>query len=165
LKTDDSTEAGHGRIDRRRVYATDSLDWLTPQQRRDWAGLRSVVMVHATRKLLKGNIKGANPVVEDDRRYYLSSLPANAVELGRLIRNHWGIENGQHWCLDIAFNEDQNRVRADHGQENLAALRRIALNLLKQDQSVKLGLKNKRLKASRNLSYLLAIVTGTSNAK
>lgn len=159
--TDDSTEAGHGRIERRRVYVTDSLDWLTPQQRQDWPGLQSVAMVHATRKMLKGD----QQVVEDDRRYYLSSLPADAANHGRLIRNHWGIENGQHWCLDMAFQEDQNRVRADHGQENLAALRRIALNLLKQDKSVKLGLKNKRLKASRNLSYLLAIVTGTSNAK
>lgn len=158
LTIDDTTEAGHGRIDRRRVYATDVLDWLTPRQRKEWAGLCSVVMVRTKRKMPRG-------VVEEDHRCYLSSLPADAREHGRLIRNHWGIENGQHWCLDIGFLEDQNRVRADNGHENLAAVRRIALNLLKQDNSVKLGIKNKRLKASRNLEYLLAVVTGTSNPK
>jgi predicted transposase YbfD/YdcC len=151
----DSTEAGHGRIDRRRVWATGELDWLT--QKQEWAGLQSVVAVEATRKTLKGQ--------EKERRYYISSLPPDAMELGRLIRNHWSIENGQHWCLDMGFREDESRVRADHGDENLAAMRRIAMNLLKQDKSVKLGIKNKRLKASRNLDYLLAVVTGTSNPK
>jgi len=154
---DDSTEGGHGRIDRRKVYATDQLTWLTAEQRAEWAGLKSVVVVDSTRKL-PGKI-------ESFRRYYLSSLPADAKRSGRFIRNHWAIENGQHWCLDMGFNEDQSRVRADHGDENLAAVRRIALNLLKQDKSVKLGIANKRLKACGNWNYLLAVVTGTSNAK
>ena len=154
---DDTTEGGHGRIDRRRVWATDQLDWLTAEQRAEWTGLQSVVVVDSTRTL-PGK-------VEQFRRYYLSSLPADAKESGRLIRNHWGIENGQHWCLDLGFDEDHSRVRADHGDENLAAVRRIALNLLKQDKSVKLGIPNKRLKACGNWNYLLALVTGTSNAK
>jgi predicted transposase YbfD/YdcC len=154
---DDTTEAGHGRIDRRKVYATDQLDWLTAEQRAEWTGLKSVVVVEATRKL-PGK-------TETSRRYYLSSLPPDAKELGRLIRNHWAIENGQHWCLDMGFNEDQSRVRADHGDENLAAVRRIALNLLKQDKSTKVGIPNKRLKACGTWKYLLAVLTGTSNAK
>ena len=152
---DDSTEGGHGRIDRRRVWATGQLDWL--EQKEQWAGLQSAVVVEATRKTLKGQ--------STERRYYISSLPPDAAELGRLIRNHWGIENGQHWCLDMGFREDESRVRADHGDKNLAALRRIAINLLKRDKSVKLGIKNKRHKAGRNLDYLLGIITGTSNAK
>jgi predicted transposase YbfD/YdcC len=155
--SDDTTEAGHGRIDRRRVFATSQLDWLTDEQRAEWAGLESIVVIDSTRKQ-PGKI-------EQFRRYYLSSLPPDAKQLGRLIRNHWAIENGQHWCLDMGFNEDQSRVRVDHGDENLAAVRRIALNLLKQDKSVKLGIPNKRLKACGNWNYLLAVVKGTSNAK
>ena len=154
----DDTDAGHGRVDRRQVYATAEIDWLTAEQRAEWAGLRSVAAIDSTRKLGDGT-------VERFRRYYITSLPPDAAELGRLIRNHWAIENGQHWCLDVGFREDQSRVRADHGDENLAAVRRIALNLLKQDKSVKLGIANKRLKASRNVNYLLKVVTGTSNAK
>jgi predicted transposase YbfD/YdcC len=154
---DDTTESGHGRIDRRRVWATDQLNWLTPEQRAEWTGLKSVVVVESTRKL--------TGKIEPFRRYYLTSLPPDAKELGRLIRNHWAIENGQHWCLDMGFNEDQSRVRADHGDQNLAAIRRIALNLLKQDKSRKIGIPNKRLKACGNWKYLLAIVAGTSNAK
>jgi predicted transposase YbfD/YdcC len=123
---DDTTESGHGRIDRRKVYATDQLDWLTAEQRAEWAGLQSIVVVDSTRKL-PGKI-------ERFRRYYLSSLPADAKESGRLIRNHWAIENGQHWCLDMGFKEDQSRVRAGHGDANLAAIRRIALNLLVSDR-------------------------------
>jgi predicted transposase YbfD/YdcC len=163
--SDDTTESGHGRLDRRRVWATDQLDWLTAKQRWEWAGLKSVVVVESTRKL-PGK-------TEQFRRYYLTSLPPDAKELGRLIRNHdstelaevWAIENSQHWCLDMGFNEDQSRVRADHGDENLAAIRRIALNLLKQDKSRKIGIANKRVKACGNWKYLLAVVTGTSNAK
>jgi len=153
----DTTEAGHGRIDRRRVWATDQLTWLTAEQRVEWTGLRSVVVVESTRKL-PGK-------TEQFRRYYLTSLPPDARELGRLIRNHWAIENGQHWCLDMGFNEDQSRVRTDHGDENLAAIRRIALNLLKQDKSRKIGISNKRLKACGNWKYLISVVTGTSNGK
>ena len=154
----DDTDAGHGRTDRRRVYATGEIGWLTDAQRAEWKGLRSVAVVLATRKMDDGTVRRF-------RRYYLTSLPPDAKALGRLIRNHWGIENGQHWCLDVDFREDQSRVRADHGDENLAAVRRIALNLLKQDKSVKLGIANKRLKASRNVSYLLGVVTGTTKAK
>jgi predicted transposase YbfD/YdcC len=154
---DDTTEGGHGRIDRRLVWATDAIDFLTQQQRDDWAGIKSIVVVESTRKLATETQKF--------RRYYISSLPADATELGRLVRGHWGIENGQHWCLDTGFREDDSRVRAGHGDENLAAVRRIALNLLKQDKSCKLGIHNKRLKAAGNISYLMKIVTGTSNPK
>jgi predicted transposase YbfD/YdcC len=154
----DDTEAGHGRVERRRVWAAGQLDWLTGDQRAGWAGLRSVAVVGSTRTLADGT-------AERFRRYFLCSLPPDAAELGRLVRNHWGIENGQHWCLDVGFREDQSRVRAGHGDQNLAVVRRIALNLLKRDRSVKLGIANKRLKAARNTDYLLAVITGTTNPK
>src|ERR1019366_7105010 len=148
----ESTEAGHGRIDTRRVWATDQIDWLGGR-REDWKKLSSVVAVESIRRLV-GQDKTTT-----ERRDFIPHLPCESGEkLATLVRNHWSIENGQHWTLDVAFNEDQSRVRKDHGDQNLAALRRIALGLLRRDKSVKLGAKNKRLKACRNRNYLLGVL-------
>jgi len=76
------------------------------------------------------------------------------------IRAHWGIENGLHWVLDIGFREDESRVRKDHAPENMAVLRHIALNLLKQEQTTKIGIKAKRLKAAWDQDYLLKVLSG-----
>jgi predicted transposase YbfD/YdcC len=76
------------------------------------------------------------------------------------VRAHWGIENGLHWVLDIGFREDESRVRKDHAPENMAVLRHIALNLLKQEQTAKLGIKAKRLKAAWDQDYLLKVLSG-----
>ena len=153
-----STDGGHGRIDTRSVWATDRIDWL--RGRDGWAGLRSVAVVESTRRLV-GTGKSST-----ERRYFISSLPATSGEtFARLIRGHWSIENTQHWSLDMAFNEDQSRVRKDHGDQNLAVLRRIALGLLRRDTSVKVGIKNKRLKAGRNRDYLLKVLLSPVAAK
>ena len=147
----ETTDGGHGRIDTRRVWATDQIDWLG--RRQEWKNLKSVIVVESTRRLLGKN------QVQKSRRYYISSLPSQSGEkLAGLIRDHWTIENSQHWTLDTAFNEDQNRVRKDHGDQNLAVLRRIALGLLRRDKSVKLGARNKRLKAGRNRKYLMQVL-------
>jgi predicted transposase YbfD/YdcC len=154
----ETTEGGHGRIDTRRVWATDQIDWL--KRREEWEGLSSVIVVESIRTILAGG------KVQTSRRYYLSSLPSDSGErLAGLIRNHWSTENTQHWVLDMAFNEDQSRVRTNHGDQNLAALRRIALGLLHRDKTVKLGAKNKRLKAGRNREYLLQVLLSKAEAK
>ena len=154
----ESTEGGHGRIDTRKVWATGQIDWLG--RRDQWEKLTSVIVVEATRRLLGKN------KIETHRRYYISSLPCQSGQrFADLIRNHWSIENGQHWTLDMAFNEDQNRVRKHHGHQNLAVLRRIALGLLRRDKSVKLGAKNKRLKAGRNRQYLLNVLLSPPGVK
>lgn len=154
----ESTQSGHGRIDTRRVWATGQTDWLG--RRDQWKKLSSVIVVEATRRLL-GKDK-----VETSRRYYISSLPCQSGQrFATLIRDHWSIENAQHWTLDMAFNEDQNRVRKHHGDQNLAVLRRIAVGLLRRDKSVKLGAKNKRLKAGRNRNYLLQVLLSPTQAK
>lgn len=154
----ETTEGGHGRIDTRRVWATDQIDWLAG--RGDWKKLTSVVAVESTRHLV-GSGKTTT-----ERRYFIASLPCESGEkFAALVRNHWSIENGQHWTLDMAFNEDQSRVRKDHGDQNLAALRRIALGLLRRDKSVKLGAKNKRLKACRNRNYLLGVLLTPTQGK
>ena len=154
----ETTDGGHGRIDTRRVWVTGQLDWLA--SRADWKKLTSVVVVESIRHVL-GSGKTST-----ERRYFLSSLPATSGErFATLIRNHWSIENSQHWVLDMAFNEDQSRVRKDHGDQNLAVLRRMALGLLRQDKSVKLGAKNKRIKAARNRQYLLQVLLSPVEAK
>jgi predicted transposase YbfD/YdcC len=154
----ETTDAGHGRIDIRRVWATGQIDWLAGRE--DWKKLTSVAVVESTRRIL------GREQSKTTRRYYISSVGATSGErIASLIRNHWSIENSQHWSLDMAFNEDQNRVRKDHGDQNLAVLRRIALGLLRRDKSVKLGAKNKRLKACRNRDYLLKVLLSPLTAK
>jgi len=154
----ETTDGGHGRIDTRRVWATSQIDWLA--DREQWKNLRSVAVVESTRRVLgKGESKTT-------RRYYLSSLkPESGQQIAGLIRNHWSIENSQHWTLDVAFNEDQSRVRKDHGDQNLAVLRRLALGLLRRDRRVKVGAQNKRLKACRNRDYLLGVLLSPVLAK
>lgn len=88
-----------------------------------------------------------------ERRYYISSLPAEAARVAHAVRSHWPIENSLHWVLDVAFGEDQCRVRLENAAQNFAILHRMALNLLKRDRVTKAGLKNRRLKASASDPY------------
>jgi predicted transposase YbfD/YdcC len=137
----------HGRLARRRCCVTDDpavRAWLDPEQ--TWPGLRSIAAVTGERRI------GATTTTET--RYYLSRLPADARRIVAAVRGHWGIENRLHWTLDLAFREDDCRVRLGHAAENFALLRRIALNLLRQDQTVKAGLKAKRLTVGWDETYL-----------
>jgi len=144
-------DRGHGREETRKVYVSSELAPYVGE-RMSWPGLRSIIMVISQRKVLEKQ--------SEEKRFYISSLDdRDAARVGQLIRGHWGIENGEHWCLDMAFREDESRVRVGHGDENLAVMRRMALNLLKRDQSVKVGIHSKRLKAGRNDRYLLQLLT------
>jgi predicted transposase YbfD/YdcC len=142
-------EKDHGRIEERRCYVTEEIDWL--EQKDDWAKLKSIIMVEAIREVI-----GEEETTE--RRYFISSLGANAEESLRAVRGHWAIENELHWCLDIGFREDESRVREATAAENLATVRHIGLNLLKQEKSCKLGIKGKRKKAGWDESYLLKVL-------
>lgn len=142
-------EKDHGRIETRRCYITKELDWL--EQKEDWQGLRSVILVESTREVIGGE-------ETTERRYFISSLEANAEIALKSVRGHWAIENELHWCLDIGFREDDCQIREVRSAENLAMLRHIGLNLLKQEKSCKLGIKSKRKKAGWDESYLLKVL-------
>ncbi|PLY47574.1 ISAs1 family transposase, partial [Janthinobacterium sp. ROICE36] len=90
--------------------------------------------------------------------FYISSLPAKAAKLAHVVRAHWGIENSMHWVLDVAFREDDCRIRVGEGAQNFAILRRIALNLLKNEKTTKAGIATKRLKAGWNADYLAKVL-------
>lgn len=145
---DETVDGGHGRVEVRRVYVSDDIDWMA--EKPAWKGLRSVVMVESERSV------GNNTSYE--RRYYLSSLPADAPVLGERIRGHWGIENQLHWVLDMAFDEDRSRIRRGHGPDNFALLRKIALNLLKHEKTCRRGVEGKRKHAAWNQKYLLRVL-------
>jgi predicted transposase YbfD/YdcC len=151
-----TTDKGHGRLDIRQCWTisdTTLVDYL--RNRGGWRNLRTIVKVVAERRL-----PGETSI---ETRYFIASLAADAQHMLRAIRDHWGIENGLHWVLDIAFNEDHHRVRKDHGPANFAVLRHIAVNLLKHETTVKAGIKAKRLKAGWDEPYLLKVLLGQGN--
>lgn len=143
-------DKGHGRLETRRCVVTNDVAWLR-EMKQEWRGLQSLVMVESIREMVNGKNKGE---YSTERRYYISSLPAKPALLNQRVRAHWGIENSLHWVLDVAFDEDDCRIRVGEGTQNFAILRRIALNLLKQDKSTKLGIATKRLKAAWDTAYL-----------
>jgi predicted transposase YbfD/YdcC len=145
-----TNEDGHGRKEERRSLATLAPDWL--RGRDEWKDLRSVCRVTRLYEE-RGEFKS-------EVRYFISSLPADARQLGEAVRGHWGIENGLHWVLDMAFAEDRSRARKEHAQENLALLRRWALSLLRQDKTMVGSIEKKRLMAGwneKNLEKLLGL--------
>jgi len=151
-----TTDKGHGRLEVRQCWTIAEaalVDYL--RNRAGWRHLRTIVKVSAERRV--------NGETSREDRYFIASLDGDARRLLRAVRSHWGIENSLHWVLDIAFDEDHQRVRKDNGPANFAVLRHIALNLLKQEKTVRAGIKAKRLKAGWDEPYLLKILFSQGN--
>jgi predicted transposase YbfD/YdcC len=144
---------GHNRIEVRHCWAIsgqESLQFL--QDYAQWSQLQSVIRIDSERHVGQS--------VSRQVRYYISSLPNDAEHLLAVKRSHWAIENGLHWVLDIAFREDDSRVRKGNGARNLALFRHMALNLLKNEKTAKGGIHNKRLQAAWNEHYLTKVLSG-----
>jgi predicted transposase YbfD/YdcC len=143
-------ETGHGRTEARDTYVVPAPPaWVAPGV---WVGLASLVMV------MRPCVDHATGQVSDAARYFISSLPGKVKRLARVARQHWGTENGLHGVLDVAFNEDRMRQRDRRGIEELALLNRWAVSLLRQDKSIKAGVKCKRKTAGWNEDYLLHLL-------
>jgi predicted transposase YbfD/YdcC len=148
LVTLETTDKEHGRLEVRRYWQTEKLDWFA--DRSEWEGLKSVGVVEARRTV------GGKQSVE--RRYYLSSLSNDAERFAKAVRGHWGVENILHWVLDVVFGEDDSRARSGYAAENLAATRRLAINLLRRDKTCKRSIKGKLMRAAIDPNYLKLIL-------
>ncbi len=119
----ETVDGDHGRIETRRAEVLRDVEWLTESHH--WPGLAAVGKITATREI--------DGRASTSARYFIASRPLSAVELNQLVRGHWGIENQLHWVLDVVMNEDQARARKDNAPENIALLRRLTLNIIKQN--------------------------------
>ena len=140
----ETIEKDHGRFEIRRFYQSAELAWFADLEK--WEGLKSVGLVESVRE-----VEGKTTT---ERRYFLSSLSLGVETFARAVRSHWGVENKLHWVMDVCFREDQSRARAGYAAENLATLRRLALNLLRREKTKKRGIKGKQLNAGWDNAYL-----------
>ena len=131
-------EQQHGRFEKREYYITSSIESLTVKA--DWDKIKSVGMVKSTRT--------TKEKTTTEIRYYITSLDDNAELFAHAVRSHWAIENKLHWMLDVSFREDSCRVRTDYAPQNLATIRKIALNLIKQDKSSPRSFNGRKLLAT-----------------
>jgi predicted transposase YbfD/YdcC len=142
---------GHDRHEIRQCWVVQQPEYRAYLRREQaWAKLTSLVKLLTVRQTASQN--------EVTIRYFISSWDASAQAFLKAIREHWQIENGLHWVLDIAFREDESRIRKDHAPQNMALLRHLALNLLKQETSVKVGIAAKRKMAGWDNTYLLKVL-------
>lgn len=147
VKPDVSSDKGHGRVESRRVVALSSEHL---EKVDAWVGLKSIIMVESIREMGEKRTS--------ERRFYLSSLEPDSRQIGNAIRAHWAVENQLHWCLDVTFKEDACRTRDGNAAENLNIIRKITMNLLRQDTSKKLSIPKKRLYASLHEQYLAQVL-------
>lgn len=145
---DKTVEKDHGRIETREYWITSDIDWLFGKEK--WDGIKSIGMVKSER-----DMEGK---VSIETRYYISSIESDVGQFRRAVRGHWGIENKVHWVLDVVFREDACRIRKGFASENLAVIRHIALNLLRNEQSLKKGIAVKRHRAGWDNDYLLKVL-------
>lgn len=145
------SNGGHGRLEQRDVWQTNEVQWLIERHPR-WKSIKGIAIVDSTREV-QGKIS------REQRLYITSHGDKEADFIAHAIRSHWFVENKLHWQLDVSFNEDQNRLRSGYAAENFSIMNKVALNLLKNEKSVKVGVKTKRLKAGWDENYMMKVLT------
>ena len=148
---DERVEKGHHRTEKRQIWCVPVSQLPPLHNRSDWAGLKCVVMVARVRHLWNRTTR--------ELQFYITSLDCDACKVGQAIRLHWSVENGLHWTLDVTFDEDACRVRTGHAPQNLSLLRRIAINALNLEQSLKRSNRQKSNRAAMDDNYMLTILT------
>jgi len=138
--TDVNTDMGHGRIEERKCLVTDDLRFFDVKDK--WEGIKSVIKIESQR------ITKISGEVQNEERYYISSLAADAEFINKAVRNHWSIENNLHWMLDVVFQEDNSRKRQGDSAANFNLIAKTALALLAKEDTHKLSLKGKRYRAA-----------------
>lgn len=152
-ETAHTTNRSHGREEYRQVWVVSQPDYRQYlRQESRWKNLQSLIKLVTVRYVI------VTDKMETTTRYFISSWQASASDFLQAIREHWQIENGLHWVLDVAFREDDSRIRKDHAPANMTVLRHIAVNLLKQEKSAKIGVNNKRKRAGWDNAYLEKVV-------
>jgi predicted transposase YbfD/YdcC len=141
----------HGRIEQRDVWLVNDVEWLIERHPR-WKSIKGIVIVDSTREV-------QGKVSHEQRLYITSHRNKKADYIANAIRSHWFVENKLHWQLDVSFNEDRNRLRSGYAAENFSMMNKVALNLLKNEKSVKVGVKTKRLKAGWDDTYMMKVIT------
>ena len=149
LPVQETVEQDHGRIEIRRYALRSQIDWL--EAKPDWTGLQAVGRVESTRIIGEQTSTAC--------RYFLCSLAARD-RFAATVRQHWGIENQQHWVLDVQFGEEACRTRNDHSAENLAVIRRLALNVLRHNGPPRDSIRRRKLRAALNDDYRLRLLFG-----
>ena len=144
----------HGRIEKRTCQVLTNLEWI--DQREDWKNLTSIVKVTSERTIISESKTSV------DIRYFICNQTFTAEKMLSSVRSHWGIENTLHWSLDVAFDEDRKRNRVDNSAVNFSFLRRITLNLIKQEPT-KMSIAHKRLRANRSPDFLNEIISAKQN--
>ena len=146
-----TTDGDHGRIEVRRHWVSNDVAWLNESHR--WPGLAAIAMVEASREI--------GGKTSRSRRFYISSAPLNAKRFAAAVRAHWGIENRLHWVMDVVFHDDLSRLRTGNAPQNMATVRHMALNLIKNAKD-KASIKVRRKKAAWSEQYLKNIITQNS---
>jgi predicted transposase YbfD/YdcC len=149
--TNTTLDVDHGRIETRKCQVITNLDHIQNTQK--WENLKTVIRLDSIREF-----KNSDKPTEKGTRYYISSIYATPEDFQNHIRSHWSIENKLHWILDVAFGEDASRKRSGNSPQNFSTLNKIALNLLKNEKTLKVGIKGRRLKAGWDNNYLIKVL-------
>lgn len=145
-----TVDADHGRLETRHYWLTSDIECLGVKG--SWSQINSIGLVES-------HFEGGGKVAIE-QRYFLTSLSCDAVRFAHAVREHWSVENALHWVLDVSFREDDCRIRKDHGAQNMAVLRHMALNLLRRESGHKRGIKARRKRAGWDRDYLFHVLTG-----